>query len=208
MDKFFHQWQLATLAFLLLGLLSCTSSVPLTETSAWAVRETQLLGLNHWQLQGRVNARYQNESHTPRIRWQQQDSEYTIRLWGTLNAGATLIAGRPGFVTLEQGEEILTANRPEDLILEQLGYELPVSSLNYWIKGIPTPEEEHQLVLGEFNQVISLEQSGWTVVYQDYRMFDIYSLPRRIEMSRAENNIRLIFVGLNWTVDTSNDTAN
>lgn len=162
-----------------------------------------MLALGTWQLQGRVNARYKNESHTPRIRWQQNDMEYTIRLWGTLNVGATLITGQPGFVTFEQGRETSTASTPEALILEHLGYELPVSQLNYWIKGLPTPDEEHRMVLGEFNQLVSLEQAGWRMSYEDYRLYGSYSLPRRIEMSRDENNIRLVFFGLNWTIDES-----
>jgi outer membrane lipoprotein LolB len=184
-----------------LTFAACQTAPPLEEATAWQVRQAQLLALDHWQLQGRVNARYQNESHTPRIRWQQADEHYTIRLWGTLNAGATLIEGRPGYVTFEQDGEIRTASSPEDLILEQLGYELPVSQLAYWIKGLPTPDEQHDLQLGEFNEVISMVQSGWTMRYQDYRVFGDYSLPRRIEMQRDENQIRLTFVGLNWTVE-------
>ncbi|MCB1670329.1 MAG: lipoprotein insertase outer membrane protein LolB [Gammaproteobacteria bacterium] len=181
-------------------LAACQTAPPLEESTAWQVRQADLLALTHWQLQGRVNARYQNESHTPRIRWEQDADHYTIRLWGTLNAGATRIEGRPGLVTLEQGNEVRTASSPEALIFEQLGYELPVSQLEYWIRGLPTPDQQHQLELGEFNELIHLQQSGWTVRYEDYRLFGDYSLPRRIEMSRTENNIRLIFVGLDWTV--------
>lgn len=182
-------------------LASCQSAPPLQETTAWQARRDQLLAMSHWQLQGRVNARYENESHTPRIRWQQEEETYTIRLWGTLNAGATLIQGQPGFVTFEQGGEVRTASSPEALILEHLGYELPVSQLEYWIRGLPTPGEQHQLELGEFNEVLSLQQSGWTLEYDDYRLFGDYSLPRRVEMSRSEHNIRLTFVGLNWSVE-------
>jgi outer membrane lipoprotein LolB len=133
-------------------LLSCNSSPQLSESTEWSIRESDLLALGTWQLQGRVNARYQNESHTPRIRWQQNDREYSIRLWGTLNVGATLIEGQPGFVTFEQGGETRTASSPEELILEHLGYELPVSQLNYWIKGLPTPDAEHQMVLDELHR--------------------------------------------------------
>jgi outer membrane lipoprotein LolB len=181
-------------------LAACQTAPRLEQSTAWQIRENQLLALDHWQLQGRVNARYENESHTPRIRWQQDEERYTIRLWGTLNAGNTLIEGRPGFVTFDQGGEVRTASSPEALILEHLGYELPVSQLEYWIKGLPTPDEQHQLELGEFNEVLTMRQSGWTVNYEDYRLFGEYSLPRRIQMSRAERNIRLTFIGLNWTV--------
>ncbi|MBL4820261.1 MAG: outer membrane lipoprotein LolB [Gammaproteobacteria bacterium] len=193
----------ATVLILSLLLIACNSSPRLSQSTPWSVREAELLALDNWQLQGRVNARYQNESHTPRIRWQQNADEYSIRLWGTLNAGATLIKGQPGHVTFNQGGETRTATSPEILILEQLGYELPVSQLNYWIRGLPTPDEERQMELGEFNQVVRLEQSGWSLSYTDYRLFGPYSLPRRIEMSREENNIRLLFIGLNWTIEES-----
>ena len=191
-----------TTALLLSGFLAaCNLSPRLSESTDWQRREADLMALGTWQLRGRVNARYRDESHTPRIRWRQTNQQYSINLWGTLNVGATLIEGEPGYVTLEQGGEVHNANSPEELILENLGYELPVSQLNYWIKGLPTPNEEHQLELGEFNELIFLEQSGWRMTYKDYRLFGAYSLPRRIEMSRDEDNIRLEFFGLNWTID-------
>lgn len=189
---------LAVLAFL---LIACQSAPGPVATGTWAQREAALLALNHWQLQGRVNARYYEEAHTPRIRWQQQSQDYTIRLWGTLNAGATLIQGSPGQVTLEQSGEVLSASRPEDLILEQLGYELPVSQLQFWIRGLPDPAQRHHLELGEFDQVATLQQAGWTLHYADYRLFGDYTLPRRIDMQRDDEPIRLQFIGLNWTVD-------
>ncbi|MFM1897742.1 MAG: hypothetical protein RLZZ385_2816 [Pseudomonadota bacterium] len=189
-----------TLSTLLL-LAGCSGLQAPTEGGSWRQRQAQLSALDHWQLQGRVNARYYDESHTPRIRWQQRDEDYTIRLWGTLNAGATLIEGRPGHVTLEQGSELRQASRPEDLILEHLGYELPVSQLNYWIKGLPMPGEDHQLRLGDFNEVVHLEQSGWSMDYEDYRLFDSVSLPRRIRMVRDEEAISLQFIGLDWNVE-------
>lgn len=189
---------------LLLLLASCRSAAPpLIDSGSWEQRQLLLSSLENWQLQGRVNARYYDESHTPRIRWQQAADTYTIRLWGALNAGATRIDGVPGHVRLEQGGEIREAERPEDLILEHLGYELPVSELNYWIRGLPDPSSAHELNLGDLNEVLSLHQAGWSINFEDYRMFGVYSLPRRIEMQRDEEAISLLFIGLNWTFGES-----
>ena len=120
------------LRLVLLGtfLSNCAIAPPASENSDWSRQRDQLQKLNSWELRGRVNVRYDNESHTPRIIWLQQNVDYNIRLWGTFNAGATEIVGRPGFVTMENDGQMLSANSPEDLILEQLGYELPVSQLN------------------------------------------------------------------------------
>ncbi len=188
----------------ILGLLLASCSViapPAVENSEWSALSRDLQDLQSWQLRGRVNVRYDNESHTPRIIWRQENLNYNIRLWGTFNAGNTTIEGRPGFVTLEQEDTVLTANSPEDLILQQLGYELPVSYLEYWIRGLPAPNSQADLAFNELNQLSQLNQDGWTVEYPDPRQYGDISLPRRVDVSRPLDDVRLRFVGLNWTLE-------
>ena len=187
-------------------LSACTAiAPPAEENSDWARQRDQLQDLDSWELRGRVNVRYDNESHTPRINWLQQNVDYRIRLWGTFNAGNTLIVGRPGYVTLENDGEIVDASSPEELILRQMGYELPVSQLNYWIKGLPSPESEAQLSFNELNQLTTIEQADWTINLSDMRQYGQISLPRRVELTRPRNDIRLRFIGLNWTTNALTD---
>lgn len=190
----------------LLLVQACSSTAPPAEENpVWAVQRQRLQALEHWQLSGRVNVRYENESHTPRIRWQQQDENYRIRLWGTFNAGNTIIQGRPGFVRLSQGDEELTATSPEDLILEQLGYELPVSYLEHWIRGLPAPDSRAALEFDTLNNLSALQQDGWQVHYPDPRQYGELSLPRRVEVSRPDRDISLRFIGLDWTLEPEAD---
>ncbi|PCI80988.1 MAG: outer membrane lipoprotein LolB [SAR86 cluster bacterium] len=194
-----------TAAGLLLAtaLLSACSAIapPAEKNSDWASQRDQLQDLDSWELRGRVNVRYDNESHTPSINWLQQNVEYHIRLWGTLNAGSTLIVGSPDYVTLESGGETRSAESPEELILQQLGYELPVSQLKYWIKGLPSPDSEFQLSFNELNQLTTIEQADWTIILSDMRQYGPISLPRRVDLTRPRNDIRLRFFRLNWTAD-------
>jgi len=194
---------------LLLSLLNACSSLapPAERSSDWVRQRTALQELDSWQLRGRVNVRYNDESDTPSIQWTQQNIEYHIRLWGTFNVGTTVVVGRPGYVTLEQGGDVLTASSPEDLILQQLGYELPVSYLEYWIKGIPAPGSRSDLRFNELNQLIALTQGGWTVSYTDLRQYGNLSLPRRVDVTRNEDDIRLRFFRLNWQLDGSEPNA-
>lgn len=193
--------RMLVLALLGTFLSTCAIAPPASENSDWSRQRDQLQELDSWELRGRVNVRYDNESHTPRIIWLQQNVDYNIRLWGTFNAGATEIVGRPGFVTMENDGQTLSANSPEDLILEQLGYELPVSQLNYWIKGLPAPESEAQLVFNELNQLTTIQQADWTINLSDMRQYGALNLPRRVELTRPRNDIRLRFIGLNWIGD-------
>jgi outer membrane lipoprotein LolB len=188
---------------LLALLISACSSIapPAGSNDNWNRHSRQLQALDHWQLRGRVNVRYYDENHTPRIQWQQMGEQYHIRLWGTFNAGNTEIEGRPGRVVMEQDGEVLRAESPEDLILQQLGYELPVSYLEYWIKGLPAPEGEADLQFDELNQLLAINQQGWTVQYSDMRQYGEVALPRRVEVFRLNDEVRLRFVGLDWTLD-------
>ena len=193
----------ATGLLLATALLSACAAIapPAEENSDWARQRDQLQDLDSWELSGRVNVRYDNESHTPRIIWLQQNVEYHIRLWGTFNAGNTLIVGRPGYVSLENDGETVDASSPEELILRQMGYELPISQLNYWIKGLPSPDSGFQLTFNELNQLTTIEQADWTINLSDMRQYGQISLPRRVELTRPRNDIRLRFIGLNWTTD-------
>ena len=198
-----------TVAGLLLAtaLFSACSAIapPAEGSSDWTRQRDQLQELESWELRGRVNVRYDNESHTPRINWRQQNVEYRIRLWGTFNAGNTLIVGRPGYVSLENDGETVDASSPEELILRQMGYELPISQLNYWIKGLPSPDSGFQLTFNELNQLTTIEQADWTINLSDMRQYGQISLPRRVELTRPRNDIRLRFIGLNWTTEVLTD---
>ena len=174
--------------------------------AAWQARHALLEALTLWEFTGRIGVRDDKESHSSRIRWQQQGENYVINLWGTLNAGATEITGRPGEVILEQeGEPRLTAATAEDLVREQLGYELPVAQLTYWIKGMPAPAGQSSPTFNAENHLIALEQDGWLVQYLGYTNYAAESMPTRIRIEKPP--LRLDFVRLGWTLQTSTPIA-
>ena len=109
------------------------------------------------------------------------------------------ITGRPGEVVLvQEGKAPLRAATPEDLELEQLGYDLPVAKLRYWIKGVPAPEGRSTPSFNAENHLIALEQDGWTVQYLGYTNYATESLPTRIRIEKPP--LRLDFVRLDWTL--------
>ena len=192
-----------TITTLLLPLLlaSCATSprmdAPINDD--WVQRQEVLEAMTLWEFTGRIGVRDDRESHSSRIRWQQRGDDYVINLWGTLNAGATEITGEPGRVVLQQeGKDPLTADTPEQLVYEQLGYELPVAQLSYWVKGIPAPGASSEPAFDIDNRLISLQQSGWQVEYLGYTNYETESLPTRIRIHKSP--LRLDFVRLDWTL--------
>jgi len=197
-----HTRNLAVGIGLVIFLYACSTVAPrAVENVVWDQQRELLEKLGTWQLRGRVNVRYNDENNTPRIQWQQLEAKYNIRLWGTFNTGNTRIIGEPGSVTMEHDGELFRANTPEDIILQHLGYELPVSYLEYWIRGLPAPGSNADMTFNELNQLSSMIQEGWTIRYIDPRQYGELTLPRRVEVTRPQNDIRLRFVGLNWSLN-------
>lgn len=178
-----------------------TTTIDLSDHN-WQDQRALLENISDWQLRGRVNVRYQNESYTPRIQWQQQGHNYRIRLWGTFNAGNTLIIGEPKLVTMEHDGDSITANTPEELVLDNLGYELPISYLEFWVRSLPAPNSYAELEFSNQKHLSTIKQDGWEIAYLDMRQFDGVILPRSVEITGPKNDIRLRFVGLSWTLNT------
>lgn len=200
-----HQVRITALfnTYMILMLGSCTNlAPPAVENLVWEQQRILLEELGTWQLRGRINVRYNDENHTPRIQWQQLSDEYNIRLWGAFNAGNTRIIGKAGSVTMQHNGELFRAESPEDLILQQLGYELPVSYLGYWIRGLAAPQSNADMTFNELNQISLITQDEWKISYPDPRQYGELTLPREVEITRQENDIRLFFFGLNWTVNS------
>ena len=189
---------------LALGIIlsKCSTTTIDLSNHNWQGQRVLLEKTSDWQLRGRVNVRYQNESYTPRIQWQQQGDNYRIRLWGTFNAGNTLITGEPKLVTMEHDGDSITANTPEELVLDNLGYELPISYLEFWIRSLPAPGSDAELEFSAQNQLSKIRQDEWEIAYLDMRQFDGVILPRRVEITGPKNDMRLRFVGLSWTLNT------
>ena len=197
--------EIVSLALLVILISNCSTVPPIASTADWQQQRAIQEELRDWMLRGRVNVQYENESHTPRIQWHQRDKGYNIRLWGTFNAGNTRIIGQRGDVTMEHDGKVFKANSPEDLILQQLGYELPVSYLEYWVRGMPAPNSRADFTLNEQNQLSQINQDGWTIKYKDHRQYGNFILPRRVEVTRPRNDIRLRFVSLTWKLDLAAD---
>ena len=187
-------------AVLLSVWTGCSSTREIVQSPSWSDVQIRAQQLNSWQLSGLVNVTYDNESHTPRIRWSQMGEDFNIRLWGTFNIGNTLLAGNSEGVTITQDGQTKTAETPEKLLLEFLGYEVPVSFMHYWVRGIPSPTSQAQLRYSEDGRLAQIIQNEWIIDYIDFRQYQNLFLPRRIEANHERRKIKIRLIGLRWEI--------
>ncbi len=194
-----HRLTTAALVCLLLVACSGTARIDAPVNAQWEQRRQVLENITSWEFTGSINVRDSNDSHSSRIRWRQNNEDYTINLWGTFNVGATQIDGRPGKVTIsQQGQDPVNTESPEELLYQELGYELPVTELNYWIKGIPAPGLRGDMQFADNDQLMQFFQAGWQINYMAYTNFGTETLPTRIRIVKAP--LRLDLIRLNWNL--------
>jgi outer membrane lipoprotein LolB len=160
--------------------------------------------LKYFEVEGKVAFSHGREGGNAGLTWEQQGSRYAIRLFGALGSGTVEIYGRPGFVGLvESNGKTHTATNPEQLIKKVLGWDIPVSPLQYWLQGHPVPgNTPHRLKYDEYNRLVFLQQQGWTIQYQGYAMHECgLWLPSKIVLER--NGIRLRFIFKYWSPRSS-----
>ncbi|WP_263145098.1 lipoprotein insertase outer membrane protein LolB [Pseudomonas sp. RIT-PI-AD] len=159
----------------------------------WKAHKAQVGRIDGWQINGKVGIRAPRDSGSGTLFWLQRQEYYDIRLSGPLGRGAARLTGRPGEVSLEVANQgRYQAASPEALLEEQLGWRLPVSHLQWWVRGLPAPDSKSRLTLDADSHLARLEQDGWQVEYLAYTEQDGYSLPERIKLHGHELDVTLV----------------
>lgn len=169
------------------------------------VRTKILSQMDNWQADGRAAIRSKDQGHNVAMEWQQIGQNYDLYFYGPLSSGSARIIGKPGHVKLTTSDgNTYEADAPENLVYEHLGWNLPFAGLEYWIKGLPSPNSDPTIkIVDQYNQLQLLEQDGWKIEYQSYRFYDNITLPERINLSKHDLKLKLIIQ--NWKNNKPHD---
>jgi len=192
-------WKRILLSVCLAGLTSC-SSIPTKQTSleptqptAGLSRTEQLSRIKNWDLKGLIAIRNTKEAWSANWQWHQNQNNYTIGLFGPLGSHSIQLTGSPNSVLLETSEgKKVTASSPETLLEQQLGWRLPVSSLYYWIRGLPVPNIPAQKQLDDSQRITVLAQQGWRIEYLRYSSINQIDLPSKMILNNSALNVKII----------------
>lgn len=185
-----------SLITLLAGCAGLTSREALEgqgDAQSWQTHKQQISRLDAWQINGKVGIRAPKDSGSGTLFWLQRQDYYDIRLSGPLGRGAARLTGRPGAIQLEVANQgRYQAESPEQLLQDQLGLNLPVSHLLWWIRGLPSPDSKSRLNLDDQSRLAQLSQDGWNVEYLSYAEQNGYWLPERIKLSGFDLQVTLV----------------
>ncbi len=174
-------------------LSACATPRKIPATDDFNQLQQQLQALESWQVEGKIGLRQDGRGSSARVSWQQTRDHYTLRLSGPLGIGTVLIDGDDTGVVVHNKDGVFQAPTPEQLLLELTGWQIPVTALQYWARGLPAPDMPVVQQRVEQGRLASLDQGGWKITYLDYTLVDGLWLPARMRMSRPETQLTLLY---------------
>ena len=150
--------------------------------------------LSAWQLNGRVSLTRGEEGWHASLHWQEQADSYFLKIAGPLGQGGFQLNGDSLGVVLVDADGNTFAARDADTLLQQVtGWQLPVTGLRYWIRGLPAPAagaaQAHRDESGRLSQ---LTQSGWIIKYNRYQLVNGLSMPDKLQLLHDDVSVRIV----------------
>lgn len=153
----------------------------------------RLATIQQFSLQGRIAVQTNDKGFSGRLSWQHQNNHDNITLFSPLGGQVASITKTPEQITLEdhRGNSI-SARDTESLTQPTLGWQLPLTGLADWTLGRPTNSAIIDSTWSESGQLLTLNQDGWKIEYQDYEISNHYMLPKKIILKSDRVNLKLL----------------
>ena len=182
---------------LALTLAACqTVPVAPAPSVAWSVRRPVLQNLSRFGLNGRVAVAVGNQGFNAGLRWTQSGAATSLTLTGPLGAGGVQVTADGGnlSVVTSNGKHLGDTQARAEL-QDKLGFEPPLTSLRYWVLGVPDPTTAASVQLDPQQRLTSLTQGGWQVDYESYMPVGAEWLPRLMTLRREGVRVRMVVDG-------------
>lgn len=190
-----------SLFFLVFMLFACAKNQinqgPLS--LSWAEREIKLSAMLQWQFHGDFLLNIPNHKIRAGLSWKQEKDQYSLIFFGPFGLVEAKLDGDAHLVHLKDNKgNDYSADNPETLIKQQFACSLPLSSLYYWVRGLPSPAEVQNRKDDLFHRIEDLEQEGWHIHYIAYQRVQDLELPQEIQFKQDDLTLDLMIDKGGW----------
>ena len=177
------------LAILLLFALSaCTTPPQVTslppatdDLSVWNAHKLYLLAHEQWTAHFSLIGVNSGEKFKTRVVWEQKNDQYEIKLKDFIGRTVAVVNGDSQSVTVKTSKgQRFEGTDANSLVQELFGLEIPVQGMRYWLRAVPRPQQEYELMaLNDDGLAQNMMQAGWQLHYEQYDQYEDASLPTR-----------------------------
>ncbi|MGB5305384.1 MAG: lipoprotein insertase outer membrane protein LolB [Gammaproteobacteria bacterium] len=176
-------------------LLTGCAAVPVTETArSGRTYSPAHAAVENWSFNGRVSLQRGEEGWHAGLTWQEHSGAYRLKVIAPLGQEAFQLTGgtAAGVVLQTAAGQRYMAPDADRLLAETTGWDLPVSGLRYWVRGMPAPNTDSTITTDGQARLVRLSQSGWDINYIKYQLVDGDYWPAKLHLSAADVKVRLI----------------
>jgi outer membrane lipoprotein LolB len=188
----------ALLVVLTTGLLSaCGAMQPRDVEQAarqplYDQRVARLGPLDSWVLEGRLAVSDARDGGTGFLSWRQQQGDSRMDFHGALGRGAwRLLAGDDGAELEFADGRLFRADSIDALVRNQVGWNVPVEMLSWWVRGLAAPGKVRRKLLDEEGRLSELSQHGWSIEYGRYGEVGGETMPLRMTARQEDRAVKL-----------------
>jgi outer membrane lipoprotein LolB len=166
----------------------------------YQAKSDQLAVFSAWTLEGRLAISNEADGGSGQFRWKTDDEGVQMDFHGALGRGAwELMADKQGAELALADGTIHHADSIDQLVRQQLEWEIPVENLAWWVRGLATPGRFKKRDIDGEGNVSKLLQDGWTIEYGKYRGYAGISLPVKLTAYRGKWKVKLAIRSWNLT---------
>lgn len=147
-----------------------------------------------FDLVGRALVTYSGGAVTANLRW--EHAAAMDEIWLMTPTGQTLahiVDSAQGATLTRADRQQYRAGSVEALTRQALGWSLPLSLLQYWVRGEPAPgDTPGGIQRNADNALLTLTQHGWQVSFTYHLQGELAGKVRILDLSDGANQIRLV----------------
>lgn len=159
-------------------------SVVVPDLLAWQTRNAALYLQDEWAAHFSLIGENEQQKFKTRVIWTQTQDNYQIKLKDFIGRTVAIIDGSLQGVKVKTSKgQHYQGSDANELIQNLFGVEIPVEGMRYWLRAVPLPDQEHQLLAVNSEHLAEqMTQSGWQLNYDNYEQYHAASLPQHINM--------------------------
>ena len=160
--------------------------------SLYDQRYDQLSALTAWSMDGRLAIRNKKEGGSGHFNWRQNSADSRMDFHGALGRGAWKLTANESGAELQLADgTVHSADSVDQLVRVRVGWEIPVDSLSWWVRGLAAPGEIDKRKIDEQGNLSELVQDGWVIEYGKYKDFEGVNLPARLTARQDDWKVKL-----------------
>ena len=163
------------------------------QVAAWQKHRQLVKQITDWTLAGRIVVNTEDDGWNGDLHWSQRVGGYGIQFSAPFGQGAFQLESSATGVEMRFSDgKTFQAADAESLLLEQLGWNFPLSGFQYWVTGLPKPESASVLNYRPDGRLAGLRQGQWQITYPEYAAVGGVMMPRKIFLENHELSVRLV----------------